>query len=71
MINKLFSSKTRVEILKLLLFNPENSFYQRQISALTHQSIRGVQREVEKLQQLGLIEKSVQGNRIYYKVNKI
>jgi predicted nucleotidyltransferase len=70
MIDKLFSSKTRVEVLKLFLFNPENSFYQRQISALTHQPIRGVQREVEKLQQLGLIEKSVQGNRIYYKTNK-
>jgi predicted nucleotidyltransferase len=69
-IDKLFSSKTRVEILKLFLFNPENSFYQRQISALIQQSIRGVQREVEKLQQLGLIEKSVQGNRIYYKTNK-
>ena len=70
MLDKLFSSKARVEILKLFLFNPENSFYQRQISALTHQSIRGIQREVEKLQKLGLIEKSVQGNRIYYKTNR-
>jgi len=70
MLEKLFSSKARVEVLKLFLFNPENSFYQRQISALTHQSIRGVQREVEKLQKLGLIGKSIQGNRIYYKVNR-
>ena len=70
MINKLFSSRTRVEILKLFLFNPENSFYQRQISELSHQPIRAVQREVEKLQALGLIRKSVQGNRIYYQVNK-
>jgi len=69
-LEKLFSSKARVEILKLFLFNPEDSFYQRQISALTHQSIRGVQREVKKLQGLGLIERSVQGNRVYYKVNK-
>ncbi len=70
MIEKLFSSKTRVEILKLFLFNPDNSFYQRQISVLSHQPIRGVQREVEKLQYLGLIEKSIKGNRIYYQVNK-
>jgi predicted nucleotidyltransferase len=69
-LNYLFSSKTRVEILKLFLFNSENSFYQRQISLLTSQSIRGVQREVEKLQKIGLIEASIQGNRIYYKVNK-
>lgn len=70
MIDKLFSSKARVEILKLLLFNPEGSFYQRQISTLAHQSIRGVQREMEKLESIGLVEKSIQGNRIYYKVNK-
>jgi predicted nucleotidyltransferase len=69
-LNYLFSSKTRVEILKLFLFNSENSFYQRQISLLTSQSIRGVQREVEKLQKIGLIEASIQGNRIYYRVNK-
>jgi len=70
MIDKLFSSKTRVEILKLFLFNPQDSFYQRQISAITRQSIRGVQREVIKLESIGLIEKSIQGNRIYYKANK-
>ena len=70
MIENLFSSKTRVAVLKLFLFNPENDFYQRQISLLTHQPIRGIQREVEKLQRIGLIEKSVQGNRIYYKTNK-
>lgn len=70
MLNKLFSSKTRVEILKLFLFNTNNSFYQRQISNITAQSIRGVQREVDKLNRMGLIERSTQGNRIYYKVNK-
>ncbi|MDP3012145.1 MAG: nucleotidyltransferase domain-containing protein [Candidatus Hydromicrobium sp.] len=70
MLNKLFSSKTRVEILKLFLFNTNNSFYQRQISNLTAQSIRGVQREVDKLNRIGLIERSIQGNRIYYKINK-
>lgn len=70
MIDKLFSSKARVEILKLFLFNSDNSFYQRQISNLTSQPIRGVQREVDKLHKIGLLEKSIQGNRVYYKVNK-
>ena len=70
MLEKLFSSKTRVEVLKLLLFNPQDSFYQRQISTIIHQPIRGVQREVAKLESIGLIEKSVQGNRIYYRANK-
>ncbi len=70
MLDKLFSSKTRVEILRLFLFNADNSFYQRQISSLANQPIRGVQREVEKLLKIGFLEKSIQGNRVYYKVNR-
>ncbi len=70
MIDKLISSRARVEILKLFLFNPENSYYQRQISTLTHQPIQGVQREILKLESIGLIEKLIRGSRIYYKVNK-
>ena len=70
MLDKLFSSKTRVEILRLFLFKAGNSFYQRQISSLTNQPIRGVQREVEKLLKIGFLEKSIQGNRVYYKVNR-
>lgn len=69
MIEKLFSSRTRVEILRLFLFNPNDSFYQRQISSTIHQPIRGVQRELVRLESIGLIERSVQGNRVYYKVN--
>ncbi len=70
MLEILFSSITRVEVLKLFLFNPDNSFYQRQISHLTNHPIRGVQREVEKLEKIGLIEKSIEGNRRYYRINK-
>ena len=70
MIHRLFSSRARVEILKLFLFNPDNNLYQRQISNLTNQSIRGVQRELENLQKIGLLKGTAQGNRIYYKVNK-
>ena len=70
MLDKLFSSKTRAKILKLLLLNPDDSYYQRQISALVNHPIRGVQREMEKFYKLGLIEKETRGNRIYYKVNK-
>lgn len=70
MLNNLFSSKARVEVLKLFLFNPDNPYYQRQISALTRQPIRAVQREVEKLQNLGLLKVSHEGNRKYYKTDR-
>lgn len=70
MLNKLFSSKARVEVLKLFLFNSGEDFYQRQISVITHQPIRGIQRELENLLELGLIEKHTRGNRAYYRTNK-
>ncbi len=70
MLEKLFSSRARVDVLKLFLLNPDNSYYQRQISTITRKSIRGVQRELENLQKLSLIEKSIEGNRIYYKANR-
>jgi DNA-binding transcriptional ArsR family regulator len=70
MLEKLLSSRARIEILKLFLFNPENRYYQRQVSNLTGQSIRAVQREVKKLEDAGLIKSNEEGNRIYYKINR-
>ena len=70
MLEKLLSSRARVEILKLFLFNPENRYYQRQISNLTGQSIRAVQREVKKMGEIGLIKRNEEGHRIYYKINR-
>lgn len=70
MLEELFSSKARIEILKLFLFNPEKRYYQRQIASLSEQPIRGVQREIEKLKNIGLLDESIEGNRNYYKVNK-
>lgn len=70
MLERLFSSRARVDVLKLFLFNPDNSYYQRQISTITRNSIRGVQRELENLQKISLIEKSIEGNRFYYKANR-
>jgi predicted nucleotidyltransferase/predicted transcriptional regulator len=69
MIEKLISSKARVEILKLLLFNTEKSYYQSQIAKLTNQPIRAVQREIERLLSVNLITEHSEGNRVYYRIN--
>jgi len=70
MLDELFSSKARIEILKLFLFNPDERLYQRQISVQSKQPIRAVQREVWKLGKIGLVKKFAEGNRIYYSVDK-
>ena len=66
----LFSSSARVKVLTLLLLNPETSFYQRQISILTGLPVRAVQREVERLQTLGLLTSFTRGNQVHYQVNR-
>ncbi len=70
MLNELFSSQARVAILNLFLANPENRFYMREIASLTRQPVRAVQRELPKLEAIGLLEHTVDGNRKYYQVNK-
>jgi len=70
MLEKLFSSKARIAVLKLFLFNPEDSFYLREISSRADIPIRGVQREVKKLKEIGLLDESVSGNRVYYRANR-
>ena len=66
MLNELFSSGSRVKILKLFLFNQKDRFYQREIAFRAQLPIRAVQREVAKLEKIGLLEKTSSGNRIYY-----
>jgi uncharacterized protein len=70
MINKLITSRARISILKLLLLNPDNSYYLREIEQLVNLPVRAVQREIENLKRIGLAELRVQGNRRYYSVNR-
>jgi predicted nucleotidyltransferase len=69
-LEELFSSQARVAILKLLLLNAGRRFYLREIAALTEQPVRAVQRELPKLERVGLVSHEVDGNRKYCTVNR-
>jgi len=69
-LEELFSSQARVAILKLLLLNAGRRFYLREIASLTEQPVRAVQRELPKLERIGLVSHEVDGNRKYYRVNR-
>jgi len=69
-LEELFSSQARVAILKLLLLNPANRYYLREIASLTDQPVRAVQRELPKLERMGLLERTAHGNRKYYQVDR-
>jgi predicted nucleotidyltransferase len=57
-------------MLTLLLTNPESQFYQREIEALTGLPLRAVQRELARLEALGLLKRTTEGNRTYYGVDR-
>jgi DNA-binding transcriptional ArsR family regulator len=65
----LFSSVARVQVLNLFLLHPNSQFYQREIERETGQAIRAVQREVKRLEEIGLLTRSTEGNRVFYRLN--
>jgi len=65
----LFSSTARVQILQLFLLHPDRQFYQREVERATEQPIRAVQREVMRLADIGLLSRSEEGNRVYYRID--
>jgi predicted nucleotidyltransferase len=70
MLEQLFSSAARAKVLTLLLLNAADRFYQRQIAELTGLPIRAVQREVERLTHIEVLQRTDEGNRAYYQVNR-
>jgi DNA-binding transcriptional ArsR family regulator len=68
-LESLFSSTARVQVLDLFVRNPGSQFYQREIERETGQPIRAVQREVERLEEIDLLLRAPEGNRVYYRLN--
>ena len=56
--------------MKLFLLNPDDRYYLRQAASLTGQPVRAVEREVAKLEAVGLLFHTLEGNRKYYQVEK-
>lgn len=65
-LEALFSSTARIEVLRLFLLNPDRHFYQREIGRETGQPIRAVQREMDRLAGIGLLVRAEEGHRVFY-----
>jgi predicted nucleotidyltransferase len=66
----LLFGQIRGRVLGLLYGHPQESFYLRQIARTTESSPGAVQRELESLSGIGLIERSVVGNQVFFRVNR-
>lgn len=69
MLEKLLTSQSRSEIMRLLFDGQEHEFYLRELEKLMGTAISSVQKEVKHLSDLDLIKSRRDGNRLYYKAN--
>lgn len=81
MLSSLFGSNARVKILKQFLFNPDSSFYIRQLARDLDLQVNSVRRELDNLEEFGLLKsetgvdedangKASGQEKKYYRVNK-
>lgn len=69
MIEKLFTSEVRVNLLELFLFNPDTEFHLRDVARRINAVPIHVRNELNNLEELGLITHKKKGNMILFKSN--
>ncbi len=69
MLQKLFSSTVRADILALLLNNPNEKFYVREIANILRKNPSGVKRELDNLERMGILVSERVANLRYFQAN--
>ena len=70
MLERLFTSKTRVRILELLLINSDKEFHLREIARRTKTTPIYVSKELVNLKKIGLVSAKRKANLILFNCNK-
>lgn len=66
MPERLFTSRTRVKLLELLLLQPQREIHVREICRITGLNINAVRRELANLEGLGILRSRKAGNARFY-----
>jgi DNA-binding transcriptional regulator YhcF (GntR family) len=69
-LKSLFSSAIRADLLALLLNNPDEKFYVREIAALLRKNPSGVKRELDNLEKMGILTSKKVANLKYFQAEK-
>ena len=62
-------SRVRVKLLKLLLEQPGQMYYVRELTRLSSEEINAVRRELGRLKDKGIAKSEHRGNRLYYQAS--
>jgi len=65
-----FISRVRVKLLKIFLTDPAKIYYVRELVRLSHEEINAVRRELQHMEDKGMVKKEPRGNRLYYGFKK-
>lgn len=69
-LDALFTSQARVEVLKLFFLRSSGRHYLREIATLTEQPVRAIQRELARLEGAQILQSYREGNRKYFQANR-
>lgn len=69
-LKSLFSSSIRADLLALLLNNPEERFYVREMATLLRKNPSGVKRELDNLEKMGIVTSKKVANLKYFQAEK-
>lgn len=69
MLKDIVISKVRVKLLDLFFGNPAELYHVRDLVRRTDEEINAVRRELQHLEEAGILKKEPRGNRLYYWVN--
>lgn len=70
MLEKLFGSKSRVKLLTLLLTNPDQAFFVRELTRRLDERINSVRRELANLEKMGMVTSVEKNRKRYYIINQ-
>ncbi len=70
MLEQLFSSRTRVKLLKKFLLNPDSKYYVRELTREIDERINSVRRELDNLINIDFLITFNQDKKKFYQVNK-
>ena len=70
MLEDLFSSRVRVKLLEVFLTSPTQSYHSRELARITGERQNAIWRELQKLEDFGLLHSKARGNRKDYTVCK-
>lgn len=70
MLKRLFTSGTRIKLLSLFLFHPDDEYFIRELTRKLDEQINSVRRELDNLKKVGLLKSKNKNRKKYYIVDK-